>query len=68
MDLLSLACIHSFYITCGRHSFGNYDNRDKNIKNKDHKSDLSSIEDFPKAFDHIPSLIKFNLRKDEIII
>ncbi|EXC21535.1 Serine/threonine-protein kinase/endoribonuclease ire-1 [Morus notabilis] len=61
MDLFSLGCILFYCITGGKHPFGHSDERDGNIRKK--QPDLSSIEDFPEAFDLISSLLQFDLEK-----
>lgn len=60
MDLFSLGCILFYCITGGKHPFGHNDERDKNIR-EGKQPDLSSIKDFPEAFDLISSLLQFDL-------
>ena len=61
MDLFSLGCVLFYCITGGKHPFGHYYERDGNIR-KEKQPDLSSIKDFPEAFDLISSLLQFDLK------
>lgn len=62
MDMFSLGCVLFYCVTRGWHPFGDDDERDRNIRDKYIKN-LNLIQDFPEAFDLIPSLLENELEK-----